>query len=229
MNDNINILWKRVNPIELTKRQNKIIELVKKYQPITSEHIAEKLNMTRAALRPDLTILTMAGFLEARPKVGYLYSGKPLNNMISDFIKNLKVENIKSTPVVVSEETTIYDAVVTLFLEDVGTIYVHNSGLLTGVVSRKDFLKVALGKTDIHKVPVGIIMTRMPNIAYVRDEGNAYDAAAKIIQHEVDSVPVVEPASTESGKKGYKITGKVSKTNITKLFYDLCNDKLGGL
>jgi len=218
-----------VNPIELTKRQNKIIELVKKYQPITSEHIAEKLNMTRAALRPDLTILTMAGFLEARPKVGYLYSGKPLNNMISDFIKNLKVENIKSTPVVVSEETTIYDAVVTLFLEDVGTIYVHNSGLLTGVVSRKDFLKVALGKTDIHKVPVGIIMTRMPNIAYVRDEDNAYDAAAKIIQHEVDSVPVVEPASTESGKKGYKITGKVSKTNITKLFYDLCNDKLGGL
>jgi len=229
MNDNINILWKRVNPIELTKRQNKIIELVKKYQPITSEHIAEKLNMTRAALRPDLTILTMAVFLEASPKVWYLYSGKPLKNMISDFIKNLKVENIKSTPVVVSEETTIYDAVVTLFLEDVGTIYVHNSGLLTGVVSRKDFLKVALGKTDIHKVPVGIIMTRMPNIAYVRDEDNAYDAAAKIIQHEVDSVPVVEPASTESGKKGYKITGKVSKTNITKLFYDLCNDKLGGL
>jgi len=218
-----------VNPIELTKRQNQIIELVKKYQPITSEHIAEKLNMTRAALRPDLTILTMAGFLEARPKVGYLYSGKPLNNMISDFIKNLKVENIKTVPVVVSEETTIYDAVVTLFLEDVGTIYVHSDGLLTGVVSRKDFLKVALGKTDIYKVPVGVIMTRMPNIAYVRDEDSAYDAASKIIQHEVDSVPVVEPVTTESGKKGFKITGKVSKTNITRLFYDLCNDKLGGL
>jgi len=218
-----------VNPIELTKRQNQIIELVKKYQPITSEHIAEKLNMTRAALRPDLTILTMAGFLEARPKVGYLYSGKPVNNMISDFIKNLKVENIKTAPVVVSEETTIYDAVVTLFLEDVGTIYVHNDGLLTGVVSRKDFLKVALGKTDIYKVPVGVIMTRMPNIAYVRDEDSAYDAAAKIIQHEVDSVPVVEPVTTESGKKGFKITGKVSKTNITRLFYDLCDDKLGGL
>lgn len=218
-----------MNPIELTKRQNQIIELVKKYQPITSEHIAEKLNMTRAALRPDLTILTMAGFLEARPKVGYLYSGKPLNNMISDFIKNLKVENIKTVPVVVSEETTIYDAVVTLFLEDVGTIYVHSDGLLTGVVSRKDFLKVALGKTDIYKVPVGVIMTRMPNIAYVRDEDSAYDAASKIIQHEVDSVPVVEPVTTESGKKGFKITGKVSKTNITRLFYDLCNDKLGGL
>jgi len=217
-----------VNPIELTKRQNQIIELVKKHQPITSEQIAEKLNMTRAALRPDLTVLTMAGYLEARPKVGYFYSGQPVNNILSDFIKNLKVENIKSTPVVVSEDTTVYDAIVTLFLEDVGTIYVHNKGMLTGVVSRKDFLKIAIGNTDIHKVPVGVIMTRMPNIAFVRDEDSAYDAAAKIIEHEVDSVPVVEPITCENGKAGFKITGKVSKTNITRLFYDLCNDKLGG-
>lgn len=216
-------------PIELTNRQKKIIEIVKKYQPITSENIAEKLNMTRAALRPDLTILTMTGFLEARPKVGYFYSGQPINNMFTDFIKNLKVENIKSSPIVVSEDTTIYDGIVTLFLEDVGTIFVHNEGLLSGVVSRKDFLKTALGKTDIHKVPIGIIMTRMPNIAYVIDEDSAYDAAAKIIKHEVDSIPVVEPVSNESGKKGFKITGKVSKTNITRLFYELCNEKLGGL
>jgi len=224
-----------VSPIELTNRQKKIIELVKEHQPITSENIAEKLNMTRAALRPDLTILTMTGFLEARPKVGYFYSGKPVNSMISDFIKNLnfiknlKVENIKSTPVVVSEDTTIYDGIVTLFLEDVGTIFVHNEGLLAGVVSRKDFLKAALGKTDIYKVPIGIIMTRMPNIAYVTDEDSAYDAAAKIIEHEVDSIPVVEAVTTDRGKKGFKITGKVSKTNITRLFYELCNEKLGGL
>ena len=26
------------------------------------------------------------------------------------------------------------------------------------------FLKIAIGGTDIHKVPVGVIMTRMPNI-----------------------------------------------------------------
>ncbi|MEA4960327.1 helix-turn-helix transcriptional regulator [Lutispora sp.] len=218
-----------MNPIELTNRQKQIIELVKKHEPITSEHIAEQLNMTRAALRPDLTVLTMSGFLEARPKVGYLYSGQSVNNMISDFIKNLKVENIKSSPVIVSEDTTVYDAIVTLFLEDVGTIYIHSGGLLTGVASRKDFLKIALGKTDIHKVPVGIIMTRMPNIAYVKDDDSAYDAAAKIILHEVDSVPVVEQVCAENGKTGYKITGKVSKTNITRLFFDLCNDKLGGL
>lgn len=218
-----------MNSIEFTNRQQQIIELVKKHQPITSKHIADKLNMTRAALRPDLTVLAMAGFLEARPKVGYLYTGRSVNNMISDFIRNIKVGDIKSSPVVVSEDTMVYDAIVTLFLEDVGTIYIHNGGILTGVVSRKDFLKIALGNTDIHKVPIGIIMTRMPNIACVKDEDSAYDVAGKIILHEIDSVPVVESICLENGKTGYKITGKVSKTNITRLLYDLCDDELGGL
>ena len=33
------------------------------------------LNVTRATLRSDLAILTMTGILDARPKVGYFYSG----------------------------------------------------------------------------------------------------------------------------------------------------------
>lgn len=211
-------------PIELTDRQQQIIELVKKHEPITSKQLAEKLNVTRAAIRPDLTVLTMAGFLDARPKVGYFFSGKTLSNMTADYIKNIKVADIKSSPVMVSESTSVYDAIITLFLEDVGTIYIHNDGMLTGVVSRKDFLKIAIGNTDIHKVPVGIIMTRMPNITCVKDEDSAYDVAGKIILHEVDSVPVVESVKFENGKTGYKITGKVSKTNITRLVYNLCND-----
>ncbi|MGG3736278.1 helix-turn-helix domain-containing protein, partial [Heyndrickxia coagulans] len=62
--------------IELTKRQEQILEIVKTNGPITGEHIAEKLNLTRATLRPDLAILTMAGYLDARPRVGYFYTGK---------------------------------------------------------------------------------------------------------------------------------------------------------
>ena len=62
--------------IQLNERQEKIIEIVKKNQPITSEAIANKLSLTRATLRPDLAILTMAGILDARPKVGYFYTGK---------------------------------------------------------------------------------------------------------------------------------------------------------
>lgn len=215
----------RVIVIKLSKRQEEIIELVKKNQPITSEKLAEMLNVTRAALRPDLAILTMTGILEARPKVGYLYSKKSSNSLIYEAIKDIKVSEIKSKPAIVSEETTVYDAIVQLFLNDAGTIFIVNNDHLTGAVSRKDFLKIALGNLDIHKVPVGIIMTRMPNIITVSDEDTAFEAAKKIIEHEVDSLPVVEKSITQDGKELYRITGKVSKTNITKLLVRLGEGK----
>ena len=56
--------------IQLNNRQLKIIDIVKESEPITSESIAAKLNVTRATLRSDLAILTMTGVLDARPKVG---------------------------------------------------------------------------------------------------------------------------------------------------------------
>jgi CBS domain-containing protein len=208
--------------IEFTSRQKQIIELVKEHQPITSEHLAAKLNMTRAALRPDLTILTMSDMLEARPKVGYFYSGKSISNIGSDFIKSIKVAEIKSNPVVIDESATVYDAIVMLFLKDVGTIYIQSKGALTGVVSRKDFIKIAIGNNDIRNMPVGMIMSRMPNIIYILDTESAYDAVVKLITHEIDSLPVVEPYKNDEGKELFKITGKVSKTNMTKLLYDLC-------
>ena len=62
--------------MKLSPRQEEIIKLVKEGQPITSEALAEKLGVTRAALRADLAILTMIGILDARPKVGYVYSRK---------------------------------------------------------------------------------------------------------------------------------------------------------
>lgn len=213
---------RQVIAIEFTSRQKQIIELVKKHQPITSEQLAAKLNMTRAALRPDLTILTMSDMLEARPKVGYFYSGKIINDIGHDFIKSIKVSDIKSSAVVMDESATVYDSIVMLFLRDVGTVYVQNKGALSGVVSRKDFLKIAIGSNDMQNMPIGMIMTRMPNIIYVFDNDSAYDAVVKLITHEIDSIPVVEPLNDNDGKEHFKITGKVSKTNMTKLLYDLC-------
>lgn len=210
--------------IKLTPRQEELIKLVKEGQPITSEALASKLGVTRAALRPDLAILTMTGILEARPKVGYIYSEKPSHSMVYDYIIDIKVNDIMSHPSLVSEETTVYDAIVHLFLNDVGTLFVENKGVLVGAVSRKDFLKIAIGGTDIHKVPVGVIMTRMPNIVFVEKEDSAYLAAQKIIEHEVDSLPVVERVF-EKNKEIYKIIGKVSKTNITKLLVKLGKNK----
>jgi CBS domain-containing protein len=67
-----------------------------------------------------------------------------------------------------------------------------------------------------------MIMTRMPNIVYTTDEENAFEAAGKLMLHEVDSLPVVEGFKNEEGKNLLRIIGKISKTNITKLLYDLC-------
>ncbi|KXZ39695.1 CBS domain-containing protein [Alkalithermobacter thermoalcaliphilus JW-YL-7 = DSM 7308] len=205
--------------IQLNSRQIKIIDIVKQYQPITSEQIASILGVTRATLRPDLAILTMSGILDARPKVGYFYSGIDENSLVSKKINSKKVEEIMSMPIVVTEDTTVYDTIVTMFLENVGTIFVANKGCLSGVVSRKDLLKTAIGGSDISKIPVGITMTRMPNIVVTYPDDSVVDAARKIIEHEVDSLPVVNLEQKE-GKEYYKIVGRISKTNITKLFLE---------
>lgn len=207
--------------MKLTPRQEEIVKLVKEEAPITSEALVSKLGVTRAALRPDLAVLTMIGMLSAKPKVGYVCSEKPSNNLVLEKLSNIKVGDIMSKPSVISEDTMVHDAIVYLFLKDVGTIFVENNGQLTGAVSRKDFLKVAIGGTDIYKVPVGVIMTRMPNIISANVEDSAFEVASKIINHEIDSIPVVEEMKNDDGEVYLKIIGKVSKTNITKLFVKL--------
>ena len=208
--------------MKLSHRQEEIVRMVKEGQPVTSETLAENLGVTRAALRADLAILTMIGILDARPKVGYVYLGSIKNAAILENISKVTAKEIMSKPVTVSEETMVYEAIVFLFLNDVGTLFVESNGVLVGAISRKDFLKIAIGGTDIHKVPVGVIMTRMPNIVCGNSEDSAYSLAKKIIEHEIDSIPIVEKIETENGEKNqYKIIGKISKTNITKLFVKL--------
>ena len=204
--------------MNLSPRQKQIIELVREGQPITSEIIAKKLGVTSAALRADLAILTSMDILEAKPKVGYIYTNKPINSMALNYINNISVEQIMSKPSIINESTMVYDAIVYLFIDDVGTVFIENNGYLVGAVSRKDFLKVSIGGTDIHKVPVGVIMTRMPNIICGSKEDKAYDLAKKLIEHEIDSIPIVEKVLDEYNKEHLKIIGKVSKTNITRLF-----------
>ncbi len=209
--------------IELSIRQKKIIEIVKENEPITGQQIATSLGVTRATLRPDLAILTMIGILDARPKVGYFHSGKSSINIFAKKVKSIDVDNIMSVPVVVTEESSVYDAIVTLFLEDVGTIFVVSEGSLIGIVSRKDFLKSALGGIDMNKVPIGMIMTRTPNVVTVSPGDNVLEAAIKIIDHEVDSLPVVTKEMDDE-REIIKILGRISKSNITKLFVELSKD-----
>lgn len=210
--------------IQLNQRQQKIIEIVKENEPITSEHIASILSVTRATLRSDLAILTMTGILDARPKVGYFYSGINENNLLNKKLTDKKVKDIMSLPIVVKKDTTVYDVIVSMFLSDVGTIFITDEkNELCGVVSRKDLLKNTIGGSDINKIPVGLIMTRMPNVVTVKPEDNVIVASKKIIEHEIDSLPVIENVS-ENGREITKIIGRISKTNITKLLVELASN-----
>ncbi|MFD2369699.1 helix-turn-helix transcriptional regulator [Brevibacillus sp. GCM10020057] len=206
--------------IELTKRQEQILQIVKDEGPITGEHIADRLNLTRATLRPDLSILTMSGYLEARPRVGYFYAGRPASSAISERLHKLLVNDYKAVPIVVSESASAYDAIVTLFLEDVGTLFVVNQkGYLAGVISRKDLLRASLGNKTLEDVPVSIIMSRMPNIITCGPEDTLYAAAKKLIDFQIDSLPVVRPAENEP--KQMELIGRVTKTTIAKAFVEL--------
>lgn len=206
--------------IELTKRQEQILQIVKDEGPITGEHIADRLNLTRATLRPDLSIITMSGYLEARPRVGYFYAGRPASSVISERLHKLLVNDYKAVPIVVSESASAYDAIVTLFLEDVGTLFVVNQkGYLAGVISRKDLLRASLGNKTLEDVPVSIIMSRMPNIITCAPEETLYAAAKKLIDFQIDSLPVVRPA--ENDPKQMELIGRVTKTTIAKAFVEL--------
>lgn len=205
----------------LTARQEKIAEMVRTLGPITGEQIAERLNVTRAALRPDLAILVMSGMVDARPKVGYFYTGKNALSMVTEQVSRIKVQDIQSVPVVVTSGTSAYDAVVTMFLEDVGSVFVvEPGGLLAGVVSRKDVLKIAMGGSDLHKMPVKVLMTPMPKIVVTSPDEPVLTAAKKIIDNEVDSLPVVLPTNHQ-GAKVYEVVGRLTKTNIARLFVEL--------
>lgn len=181
--------------------------------------------MTRSALRTDLALLIMMGILEAKPKVGYYYAKNNKSDIISDKIKSITVGQVKSMPVVIDEQASLYDAIVTLFLEDTGSLFVLSKGYLAGVVSRKDLLKSIMGGQNISNVPVGMIMTRMPNIITISEQDKVIDAARKIIEHEVDGLPVVEEA-VEGNRKMYKVIGKITKTNITRLILDLATKSI---
>lgn len=165
----------------------------------------------------------MSGILDARPKVGYFYTGKTTFGFISEKIQGIKVSDRQSVPIVVDEQTSIYDAIVTMFIEDTSSIFVISDGFLSGVVSRKDFIKNAIGGLDLDKTPIGVIMTRMPNIVVTTLDENILEAAIKIIDHEVDSLPVVELVERENNEEAYKVLGRITKTTIARIFVELGN------
>ena len=212
--------------IALSSRQKHIAEIVRLDGPITGERIAERLHVTRAALRSDLAILVMGGILDARPKVGYFYTGKNTLGMLMEEISAIKVSYLQSVPVAITEDKSAYEAVVTMFLDDVGSVMVlDDKGLLTGVVSRKDLLKAAINNNDLRTIPVIMVMTPLSKMIVVEPEDSVVVAARKLMDNEIDCLPVVRPVDV--GTRSYELVGRLTKTNCTRLLVDLAEGKGG--
>lgn len=212
--------------IALSNRQKRIAEIVRLEGPITGEQIAQRLNVTRAALRSDLAILIMGGILDARPKVGYYYTGKNTLGMLMEEISNICVKDLQSVPIAIGNDKSAYEAIVTMFLEDVGSVFIlDEAGLLAGVVSRKDLLKAAINNADLHSLPVVMVMTPLSKIIVANEDESVAAAARKVIDNEIDSLPVVR--AVNNGKRSYEVVGRITKTNFTRLLVDLAEGKGG--
>ena len=205
--------------VKLSKRQEQIAQIVREEGPVTGSAIAEHLEVTRSALRSDLSVLTMLGVLDARPNVGYYYVGLSKETQTAERLKSFLVSDVLSQAVVVNGDTSLYDTIVTLFTEDVGTILVCDGSYLMGVVSRKDLLRASMGQTDSHTMPISMIMTPVSKVITVEPTDTLVEAAQKMIDYEVDCLPVIVREDVEN-KKRLKVVGRVSKTTVTKVFLE---------
>ena len=159
-------LRKGYDSLKLSERQKKIVEIVKIQQPVSGERISELLDISRATLRSDLSFLTLVGILKATPKIGYTYSGSDLETLFFFDTFQKDVADIMTSPVLVTHDSYIQDAIITLFMYDADVLYVIDEDKL--------------------------IMTRMPHIITCNKDMNILEAAALLQDHSIDSLPVVD-------------------------------------
>ncbi|MCC3373099.1 helix-turn-helix transcriptional regulator [Cohnella sp. REN36] len=210
--------------MELTPRQLEIIKLVRQHAPITGEQIAELLGVSRPTIRSDLSVLVMLGFVDAKPKVGYFAGGalKPESGM-QRRLHDWKVKDRMSRPVVIREDATVNDAVISLFVDNAGSLIVTNEeGRLIGMVTPKDLLKVAIGNVGAGAIPIRMVMTKHAQLVTVSPEDSIAEAARRMMVHQVGSLPVVRPnGEAADGSAGYEVVGRITKTNLTQALVEL--------
>lgn len=202
--------------MELSERQKKIVEIVKENEPISGDNIASYLGLTKPTLRSDLAVLTMTGILDARPKVGYFYSGLTFEPLLQKQLFEMDIRDIIATPVLITPSTVVRDAVTQLFMYDTGTLYVvdETNKELQGVVSRKDLLRSLLNNHD-NNLPIAVLMTRMPNIIVGYEDMTVLEVGQLLVQHAIDSVPIVEREYPK------QVVGKITKTRLIEHFIQM--------
>ncbi len=193
--------------MELTHRQKEILKIVKEEEPVTSQELARRLNLTRAALRTDLALLTMARLLEAKPRVGYFHNPQNSPVWLSNLLWGTGVEEVQGVPVVINEESTIHNAAVNLFLEDAETLFVvDEKNRPAGLVTAKDLIKVMLGGSENRELPVKVAMVRLPNEQKLKIEDNLYRALLLLQDGSREAVPVVD--------NNHSLVGRVTRQGV---------------
>lgn len=125
----------------------------------------------------------------------------------------------------ISMNATVQDAVISLFLENVGSLIVTDQrGALAGMVSRKDLLKVTLGNQSAPTMPVSLVMTRQPKIVTVEPDDSVLTAAKKLMSNEIGMLPVVRVTVDEEGVEYLEPIGRVTKTTMTEILLSLATE-----
>ena len=62
-------------------------------------------------------------------------------------------------------------------------------------------------------------MTRMPNIIMIRPDETLLEAAKKMIEFHIDSLPVVQ--EVEQKTHTYSVIGRITKTTISRAFLEI--------
>lgn len=108
-----------MSTIELSARQRTILEWVKENGPLSSKELADRLQVSRASTGSGSGGSDHVRSAGSPPRVSYYCSGK--NWTLSPACSMALRQEAHSISVAVREKTSVYDVIVKMFIEDVGT------------------------------------------------------------------------------------------------------------
>ena len=89
-------------------------------------------------------------------------------------------------PITIYESYSVYKTLLLIFEKDIVTIFFTKDGNISGIVSRKYLIRIAIGKRYIEQIPINLIITRMPNIVFSTEDETIEECVKKIIEQQID-------------------------------------------